>query len=520
VLLIGCANVANLLLARSTVRQREMAIRAALGATRRSLLRTLLVESFLLALAGAAAGLLLSWWAARAFVALAPSGIPRIEQVGLDVRVLVFTIGVSILTTLLVGAAPALRATRVDVRVTLSEGGRSGTGGRRAARFGAVLIVAEVALAVILVTGAGLLGRTFSTLTRWRPGFEQEHLLTTWVLLSPKYQNRQQSVDALARAEDELRTLPSVVSVGAGSAGPLFGGDGEGTFTIDGRPPESSAPRQAALWFDVSPGYFRTIGLPIVRGRDITDRDVDGAPLVAVINEAFGRRYLGTEPLGRRIHMVEHEADFTVVGVVRDVPPVRPGDEVHPQIFWSNRQVPRPATYFLVRTAGDPAAVASAMRERLHAVDADMHVGKVQTLRDWLSRELVRPRFGAVLLAVFGALALVLATIGTYGLIAYTVAQRTREIGTRMALGARPRAIVGEILTRGMKLAGLGVGLGFIGALALTRLMRGMLAGVSPNDPLSFAASAALLIGAAALACVLPARRASRVDPVIALRGD
>jgi len=205
---------------------------------------------------------------------------------------------------------------------------------------------------------------------------------------------------------------------------------------------------------------------------------------------------------------------------VRDVPPVRPGDPVSPQIFWSNRQVPRPATYFLVRTAGDPTTVAAAMRARLRRVDPDLHVSEVRTLRAWLSRELVRPRFGAVLLAVFGGLALVLAAIGTYGLIAYAVAQRTREIGIRMALGARPREIVGDVLGRGMRLAFLGVAIGVIGALGLTRLIRGMLAGVSPNDPVSLGMSVGLLIAGAALACVLPARRASRVDPVVALRTD
>ena len=521
VLLIGCANVANLLLARSTARQREMAVRTALGATRGSLVRAMLVESLVLAAAGTAAGLLVAWWASRAFVALAPAGIPRIDQIGLDPRVLTFTVAVSILTTLLVGTAPALRATHVNVHTTLSEGGRGGTASRATTRLGSALIVTEIALAVILVTGAGLLGRTFATLMSWRPGFDQQHLLTAWTLASSgKYEKRDQIVALFSRAEEELRTLPSVVSVGSGSAGPLFGGDGDGLFTIDGRTPATGAPRQAAFWFDISPGYFRTIGLPIVRGRDIADHDVDGTPLVAIVNETFVRRYLGSEPLGRRIHMNEHDADFTIVGVVRDVPPVRPGDDVQPQIFWSNRQVPRPATFFLVRTAGDPASVAVAVRARLHGVDPDIYVSRVRTVREWLSLELVRPRFGAVLLATFGALALVLAAIGTYGLIAYAVAQRTREIGIRMALGARPRMIVGEILGRGMKLAGLGVCLGIIGALALTRLIRGMLAGVSANDPLSFALSVALLIAGAALACVLPARRASRVDPVVALRSE
>ena len=523
VLLIGCANVANLLLARSTARQREMAVRTALGATRRSLIRALLVESMVLAIVGATAGLLLGYYASRAFIVLAPAGIPRIDQVGLDPKVLAFTAALSILTTLLVGTAPALRATPVNLHETLSEGGRSRTAGKRATQLGSALIVAEVALAVVLVTGAGLLGRTFATLMSWRPGFEQQHLLTAWALApTRKLDTGQRFADLFASAEDELRAIPLVVSVGSGSAGPLFGGDGDQLFTIDGKAPPVGAPRQAALWFDISPSYFKTIGLPIVRGRDIADRDVKGAPLVAVINETFARRYLGdaTMALGRVIHMTEHDADFTVVGVVRDVPPVHPGDAVPPQIFWSNRQVPRPATYFLVRTAGDPASLAAAIRGRLHAVDADMHVSQVRTVRDWLSTELVRPRFGAVLLTTFGVLALVLAAIGTYGLIAYGVAQRTREIGIRMALGAQARLIVGQVVARGVKLAALGVGIGFVGALGLTRIIRGMLAGVSADDPVSFGISGGLLIVGAVVACVVPARRASRVDPVVALRAE
>jgi predicted permease len=310
------------------------------------------------------------------------------------------------------------------------------------------------------------------------------------------------------------------VSVGSGSAGPLFGGDGEGTVTIDGRPAAAGA-RQAALWYDIGPGYFRTLGLPIVRGRDIAEQDVDGAPLVAVVNESFARRHLaGAEPLGRRVRMEEHEAEFTVVGVVRDVPPVRPGDAVPPQIFWSNRQLPRPATYFLVRTAGEPAAVARAMRARLRAFDPELQVTEVRTMRDWLARTLVRPRFAAVLLGTFGALALVLAAVGTYGLLAYGVAQQTREIGVRLALGAAPGAIVRGVVGRGMRLAALAIALGIAGALALTRLLESQLAGVTPTDPLTFAASVAALGAAAAAACLVPARRASRVDPLVALRAE
>jgi predicted permease len=312
-----------------------------------------------------------------------------------------------------------------------------------------------------------------------------------------------------------------VVAVASGSAGPLFGGDGEGHLTIDGRPAPLGGARQVAAWFDVSPGYFATIGLPIVRGRDISTRDREGDPWVAIVNERFARRYLPrVDPLGHRVHMTEQDTTFTIVGIVRDVPPVRPGDEVAPQIFWSNRQVPRPATYFLVRTRGDPTTVAAAIRARLRAAAPGLQVSRVRTLREWLAAELVRPRFGAVLLGTFGALALVLAGIGTYGLLAYAVAQRTREIGVRLALGARPRAIVREVLGRGMRLAGVAVAVGVVGALALTRLLAGLLAGVGPTDPLTFAGTVALLLAAAALACVVPAWRASRVPPTVSLRAE
>ena len=520
-LLIGCANVANLLLAQASVRQREMAVRAALGASRGQLVRALFAESLVLATLGAAGGLLLGWMASRVFVALAPRGIPRIDQVAFDLRVIAFTAAVAILTTLLVGTAPALRATRVNLNRVLSESGRSGGTSRRATRAGALLIVGEIALAVVLVTGAGLLGRSFATLLDWRPGFEQDHLVTAWAFTSPgKFDRAGQVVDLWMRAEDELRSMPSVVSVGTGSAGPLFGGDGAMNFTVDGRPAPSEGPRQATLWYDISPGYFRTIGLPILRGRDISDRDTYGSPKVAVVNDRFARQFLGTEPVGRRVYMIEHDDEFTVVGVVADVPPLRPGDEVPAQIFWSNRQVPRPATYFIIRTAGDPGALLKTIPDRLHAVDRDMQVSQVHTMREILGRELVRPRFAVSLLGTFGALALLLAAVGTYGLLSYVVQRQTKEIGIRMALGARRTVIVGEVVARAMKLAGLAVAIGAIAALLLGGLLSSQLAGVQPNDPLTLAGSVALLLLAALVSCLVPAYRASRVDPIVTLRSD
>lgn len=519
-LLIGCANVANLLLARSTSRRRELAVRAALGASRAQLARVVLAESLMIALIGTAAGVAVGWFSTRLVVSLAPHGIPRMQEVGLDARAVGFAAALSVLATLLVGMLPAIRATRLDLRSTIGDGGRGGMG-RHTRRLSGALIVGEIALAVILVTGAGLLGRSFAILASWRPGFEQGHLLTTWLLASPgQFQKSRDISSYFVRVMDEVRTIPGVTSVGAGSAGPLFGGDGEENLTIDGRPAPAGA-RQVALWYDISPGYFRTIGLPVVQGRDIEDRDNEGAPRSAVVNETFVRQYLaGAEPVGRRVHMVEQQADFTIVGVVRDVPSVNPGEPVPAQIFWSNRQVPRPATYLLVRTSLDPAAMAPTLVARLKRFDATLQVTKVRTLRDWLGDELVRPRFGAVLLGAFGLVALVLAAIGTYGLLAYVVAQETRQIGVRVALGAKPSSIVGDVLGRGMKLAGLAVGIGLVGALALTRLLERLLAGVTPWDPISLGGSIVLLLLVAALACIIPARRASRVDPMEALRAD
>jgi putative ABC transport system permease protein len=519
-LLIGCANVANLLLAQAAVRRREMAVRAALGAARGRLVRGLLLESLLLALGGAAGGVAIAWTTMRAFVGLAPRGIPRIDEVGLDGRVLAFTLAVSAVTTLLVGMAPALRATKVDLNRTLSEGGRSGTS-RRANRIGGLLIVGEIALAVVLVTGAGLLGRSFATLLGWNPGFEQDHLVTAWAFTSPgKFERGEQVAELFARAEEELRTIPSVVSVGAGSAGPLFGGDGEMSFRIDGRAAPSDGSRQTTLWYDVSPGYFPTFGIPVVLGRNISDRDVHDGPKVAVVNERFARRYLGGRPLGRRIHMAEFDTELEVVGVVADVPPVRPGDEVPAQIFWSNRQMPRWATYFVVRTAGEPGAVARVIADRLHAVDPDMQVSQVRTMREVLTRELVRPRFAVALLGTFGALALLLAAIGTYGLLTCTVEGRTKEFGIRMALGAAPSTIVGEVVRRSVRLAAFAAALGIIASLMLTRLLASQLAGVRPNDPATLLGSAGVLVLVAVMASLIPAARASRVNPIVTLRTD
>lgn len=517
-LLIGCANVANLLLSRSTSRQRELAVRAALGASSARLARVVLAESVVIAALGTALGVIVAWWSVRLVVLLAPSGIPHIDTVMVDPRALAFAILLSLVASVIVGIVPAFRAARLDLRSTIGDGGRTGVG-RDTRRIGAALIVGEITLAVMLVTGAGLLGRTFAVLSSWKPGFEQEHLLTSWLLASPgRFQTKRDLWTYFERGADEVRTIPGVAAVGTASAGPLFGGDGDQEFTLDGQPAPQGT-RQAVSWFDISPGYFRAIGLPIVDGRDIAPNDDDAAPNVAIVNESFVRRYFqGRPPLGRSVHMVEHKMDFTIVGVVRDVPALKPGDPIPAEIYWPNRQVPRPATYIVVRTSGDPATVASAMRARLRAFDPTLQVTQVRSMHDWLSQELVRPRFGAVMFSAFGVVALILAAIGTYGLLAYAVAQETRQLGVRLALGATPHVVMREVLGRGMRLAGIAVVLGLAGSVALSRVLQGLLAGVSAVDPISLGGSMATLLAVAALACWIPARRAARVDPVEALR--
>ncbi|MGE0555643.1 MAG: ABC transporter permease [Gemmatimonadales bacterium] len=520
VLLIGCANVANLLLAQATSRERELAMRTALGANRAHLLRLLLGESLVLASLGALAGIAVGTFASNWFVTLAPAGIPRIEEVALDARVLGFTALLTLVVTVLVGIAPALRATRLDPHQVLIEGGRGGRS-RRSRRAGEVLIMTEIALAVILVAGAGLLARSFGTLLAWNPGFEQQRLLTVWTFASPgKFQNRQQVADLIARGEAALAAIPAVSSVGSGSAGPLFGGDGAMDFTLDGRPTPQTGPRQAAEWFDISPGYFPTMGLPITNGRNLGAGDAIGSPNTAIVNQTFARRFFDGDPLGHVVHMTGYDADFTVVGVVKDVPAVHPDRPTPPSIFWSNRQFPRPATYYLVRTAGDPAPVAAAISRALGEADPDLQISDVRSMRDWLDLELVRPRFGVVLLGTFGAMALLLAAVGVYGLLAYTVSERTREIGIQLALGARPAAIVAGVVRRGMLLAGGAVAIGLVGSLGLTRLLRSQLAGVEPTDPLTLLVTVAVLLGASLAASLLPARRASRVDPLVSIRAE
>ncbi len=519
VLLIACANVANLLLARGAARGREMGVRAALGASRARIVRALLVESLLLALVGAGLGLGISLWTTDAFKALAPAGIPRIDQVGADATVLGFTIGLAIVTSLVFGFAPALSMSRVDLAQSLREGGRASSG--RQGRLGRLLVVAELAIALPLVTGAALLSRSFVAQMRWQPGFERDHLLSFSLFIpATSYGKRAEIGDIWNRLEREIASVPGVSGVGTASAGPLFGGRETSELEIEGRPADE---RPSIRWSDVSPGYFAALGVSFVRGADFDATDVHGAPAAGLVNETLANRYWpGENPIGKHLvfpHGTDRET-YTVKGVVRDVPSLRPGAATEPQLYWSNRQAPRPFTYFVVRTSVPPATVTAAIRARLKGVNPDFKPNELVTMSALVDKELRAPRFSMTLLITFGLSALLLAGIGTYGLLAHYVERRRKDIGIRMALGAQRTNVVWSVVRSGLALAVPGIIIGVAGALLLTRTIRGLVSGVSPFDAPSFGASVVVVFAVAVASCLIPALRASRVDPSATLAAD
>jgi len=519
VLLIGCANVTNLLLARATSRAREMALRTALGASRARIVGALLTESVLLSLTGGVFGTALAFGGVRLFKSLAPPGLPRIENVEVDVRVLAFTLLLSLATALVFGLLPALRGARVDLSQALREGGRSGTANR--GRLGAALVVIELALAIVVVAGAGLLGRSFLALTGWSPGFDREQTLV--FSLSPpssRYDSASKIAGLWDRVEAELRAVPGVTGVGTASAGPLFGGDGAGEMHLTGFPPEQRVPVE---WFDVSPTFFEALGVPVVRGRPIERTDVIGGERVTLVNEALVKRYWpNVDPIGKHIGFPigKEVTEFRVVGVVRDVPPLIPGAAVPAQMYWSNRQQPRPYTYVVVRTAVPAASVAPSIRARVNSIDRDLDVKRIRTMQEIVDTRMKAPRFNLVLLFSFGTAALVLAAIGTYALLSYLVAQRTREIGIRLALGADPGHVRRGVIARGLSLACAGATIGLVATLALGRAVSTLVVGVSPRDPLTLAMTVVVLLLVALVACAWPAWRASRVNPALVLGAE
>lgn len=517
VLLVACANVANLLLARATARRGETALRSALGASRWRIVRGLLVESLLLATVGAALGVVIASWGTSAFKALAPSGIPRVDQVQIDGGVLAFALMLAVLTTIVFGLVPAIRVARVDLAQALREGGRGSSGGKGS--LGRLLVVGQLALALTLTVGAGLLMRSFASLSAWNPGFERQHLLTfTLFAPSEKYGDQARLAALWDRLETELRSLPGVAGVGMASAGPLFGSTERSEVRFNTR---SAAVTVPARWFDVSPSFFATLGIPLLRGRNLAPSDRVETPRVTLVNESLAQRFWPDEsPLGKRISLFDGRLDVEVIGVMRDVPQVTPGTPVEPEMYWSNRQEPRGFSFVLVRTTVPPASIVRAVRERLHLIDRDLEPNNVMTMPELMVSRLKTPRFDMMLIVVFGAAALALAAIGTYGLFAYMISRRTRELGIRLALGAAQRQIVGAVLRDGLTLAIAGVVTGTVASLVLVRSMRGMVFGVSTFDPLTLVGSAVLLLAIAVGACMMPARRAAKVDPVVTLAAE
>ena len=520
-LLVACANVANLLVARGASREREFALRSALGAGPGQLFRLIATESVVMALVGGAGGLLVALWAMDALLPLIPGGLPRLEVVALDARVLIFALLLTVATGVVAGLAPAMRAARLDLAAAIKEGHQP-VAWRQALGLRGGLVIAEVAMAFVLATGAGLLARSFASLLKWEPGFDQRNVLTFWTFASDgKYKDHASVTAVFERIRAELRSIPGVTSVGMASSGPLFGGTETGEFVLDGADAGAGREPIVARWYDMDPGYFPTLGVALKHGRLFTDADRDGAPPVAVINEAMARRYFaGLDPIGRRLRGKNATTPLEIVGVVADIPPFLPGTPAQPEIYWPYAQVPRWASYFVLRTSGDPTAIVKIVGARLKSVDPDMEASGPATLEDRVGRQLRRPRFNLLLIGVFAAFALGLTVVGVYGVIAASVAGRTREIGVRVALGASARQVLAMVVREGMILVGLGVAIGLVAAVWLTRFAAKMLYGVTPGDLWTRVVVVALVAAAALLACFIPARRATKVDPLVALRSE
>ena len=538
VLLIACANVANLLLSREAVRQKEMAIRTALGAGRWRLIRQTLTESLLLAAVGGGMGLLAASWLIDLLSKITAVNIPRLDQVAMDRRVLLATIGFSLLTGLLTGSAPAWRNSEPRLYQWINEGARGSVSpGRR--RISSMLVVLEVALAVILLVGGGLMLKSLVQLRRVDPGFDPHQVLRLDLSLpSLRYREARQQIAFYEDLTERLKTLPGVESVGATSQTPLSPGDNWTAFAIEGRPAPPPGQQQQAATRAVSNDYFRTMKIPLRKGRVFDNADARVAlPLIrwyeqqpypdrfdesqavpaVVINETMARLYWPNEyPLGRRMRIL-FSPWLMVVGVVGDVRHSGLNSPPNPEVYLSELQEPQSSMAVMVRTAGDPLQLGAAVREQLKAIDKDQPL-TITTMDQIFSDSVAGQRFNTLLLGIFASVALVLAMIGVFGVINYSVAQRTHEIGIRMALGAQRRDVFRLIVGQGLALTLIGVALGSAGAFALTRLITGLLYGVSPTDPTTFLAVAILLSAVALLACYIPARRATRVDPLVALR--
>jgi putative ABC transport system permease protein len=523
VLLIACANVANLLLVRSSTRQKEMAVRVALGADRGRIIRQLLTESILLAALGTSLGILLAFWGTRFIASQLPDGIPRLREAQVDAPVLVFTLVVSLLTGLLFGLGPALQASRPNPTEGLKEGDRGSSGRRQ--RLRSVLVVGEVALTLTLLVGAGLLLQSFRRVLQVDPGFEPQNLLT--MQFSVNNPDGQQVANFFEQLQQKVRNLPGVKAV-AVSNGLPFGVANFPTFMIEGR--EVTENKPSGIRYTVSPDYFQTLGIEFIKGRVFSAQDTPNTPTVAIVDEVLAQRYFPNEdPMGKRLKQSPTSPGLEIVGIVRHVEPNSLDAQAPaPAQFYLNfNQIPaeRLPGYvrrinLLTRTEVEPASLASAVRGQVAALNKDQAVFNVRTMGQIVAQSVAPRRFSMLLLTIFALVALALASLGIYGTMSFAVAQRTREIGVRMALGAQSGNVLRLVLGQGMKLALAGVTVGLVASVALTRTIKTLLFGVSATDLVTFASIALLLVLVALLACWIPARRATRVDPMIALRHE
>jgi putative ABC transport system permease protein len=523
VLLVACANVSGLQLARAATRQREIAIRTALGAGRWRLIRQLLTESLMLCAVGGILGVLVAAWGVDLLIRMQPANLPRLEEVSLDSRVLLFSAALSILAAMLSGLAPALRLSRTSPNEALKEGGRSATGGLKHLRVQRLMVVSQVALALVLLVGAGLMLRSFESLLRVDAGFDPKNVLTAYVSLPPsRYPDPETMRAFFDRLLEKLEAPPGVKSVATSSLVPLVEGNWTASFFAEGQEPGRGEASPLASMRLVSPGSFRTLGIPLLQGRDFTDHDDPKSPGVVVVDAGAARRlWPGENPLGKRITFsdsAEGAAWLSVVGVAGDIKDAALDREPMIHVYRPYAQQAIPGMFVTLRTESNPAGILPAFKQELRLLDPDQPLYAVRTMQSYVQDSLAQPRLRFILIALFASVALLLSALGVYAVISHSVGQRIQEIGIRMALGARRGDVVRLILGQGLPLVLLGACIGFIAALGLTRVLESLLYGVTAHDPATFAAVSALLVLVALAACYLPARRAARVDPLTALR--
>lgn len=528
VLLIACANVANLLLGRAAAREKELAIRAAVGAGRIRLLRQLLTESVLLALLGGTAGVMLAAWGVDALLALSPADLPRIDEVKIDARVLAFTFAIAALTGVIFGLIPALKASRIDLAKSLKEGSRSVAGGG-SHRLRRLIVVAEIALSLVLLVGAGLLMRSFVKLMRVDPGFDSHNVLTMKMQVPrSKYEDGPAVANFYQQLIEKVQTLPGVESASAISHLPLSGDYWGGTLTFEGVTQNAERGNQASFEVDqrvITPGYFETMKTPLLEGRSFTSQDVSGKPFVAVVDETLAHRlWPDVSPIGRRFTFGRFPAKpqiwVEIVGVVRHIRHHRLDADVREQVYYPHAMRSFSGMTLAIRTTVDPSSLIGAVRDAVRSIDRDQPVYRIRTMDELVARALAPARFTLLLLLIFAGVAAVLAVVGIYGVISHAVTERTHEIGVRMALGAGAADVFKLVVGQGLILTLAGVAIGVGASFAVTRVMTGLLYEVAATDAMTFAAVPLLLTGVALVASFVPARRAMKVDPMTALRNE